>query len=85
MYELGCQEGCRGTIEKQLFNIKREMGYQHKRSTLWFQHIITGHSPKTMSELEKRKEYWRDREIRKWQMCFFKNGETFFEKMWPLR
>ena len=45
----------------------------------------TGHSPKTMNELEKRKEYWRVREIRKWQMCFFKNGETFFEKMWPLR
>jgi hypothetical protein len=38
-----------------------------------------------MSELEKRKEYWRVREIRKWQMHFFLNGETFFEKMWPLR
>jgi len=40
----------------------------------------TGHSPKTMSEIEKRKEYWRVREIRKWQRYFLKKRGNFLKK-----
>ena len=40
----------------------------------------TGNSPKTMSEIEKRKEYWRVREIRKWQIYFVKKRGNFLKK-----